>query len=115
MLSVVITINAYGEIMGEPKVYSRGLVLSPTETKAGFLEVVTQIARDAIEKSPHNPKNAHNHSKNSKNSKFEIDKLQIDLRSELHRYIDDRMHRHPLLEVILMEYTGKPTAVVLGA
>lgn len=114
MLSVVITINAYGEIMGEPKVYSRGLVLSPTETKAGFLEVVTQIARDAIEKSPHNPKNAHNHSKNSKNSKFEIDKLQIDLRSELHRYIDDRMHRHPLLEVILMEYTGKPTAVVLG-
>jgi hypothetical protein len=104
--------------MGEPKVYSRGLVLSPTETKAGFLEVVTQITREAIEKSPHNPQNIFISAKDKKAgkvAKLEIDKVQIDLGSELHRYIDDRMHRHPLLEVILMEYTGKAGALVIGA
>lgn len=110
MLAVVLTLNAYGETMGEIKVYSRGLVLSPSETKIGFLERVAEITNDAIEKSPHNPKNI----KSKNNAKMDIDKIKMDIKSEIHRFVDDKMHRHPLLELIVMEYTGKAAAQVIG-
>lgn len=115
LLTVVLTINAYGELMSEPKVYSRGLVLSPTETKIGFFEKVIEISKDALENSPHNPQNlAKLKSKNSNTIKLDIDKIQMDIKSEIHRFVDDRMHRHPLLEVIIMEYSGKANAIVVG-
>jgi mRNA degradation ribonuclease J1/J2 len=109
LLTVVMTINAYGEIMGEVKVYSRGLVLSPSETKEGFLDKVQELAAKAFEKSPHI-----SHDRNKPSPTIDLAKLQIDIKSELHRYVDDRMHRHPLLEVIIMEYTGKAAALVVG-
>ncbi|MCE2928516.1 MAG: ribonuclease J [Candidatus Caenarcaniphilales bacterium] len=118
LLTVVVTVNAYGELMCEPKVYSRGLVLSATETKIGFLDKINEITKEAIENSLHNPK--HLESKNkAKNktgatAKLDLEKLQLDVKSEIHRFVDDRMHRHPLLELIIMEYTGKAAAQVIG-
>ena len=46
--------------------------------------------------------------------KLDLEKLQLDVKSEIHRFVDDRMHRHPLLELIIMEYTGKAAAQVIG-
>lgn len=117
LLTVIATVNAYGEIMGEIKIYSRGLVLSPSETKAGFMGRVQEISKEAIEGSPHNPKNievSRREQTQGKMAKLEPEKLENDLRSEIHRFVDDKMHRHPLLEVILMEYTGKPSVQVVG-
>lgn len=110
LLAAVLTLNAYGEIMGEPKIYSRGLVLSPSESKIGFLDRVSEIVVDAVDKSPHNPKNM----KSKSNTKLDLDKMKIDIKSEIHKFVDDKMHRHPLLELIVMEYTGKAEAQVLG-
>lgn len=110
LLAAVLTLNAYGEIMGEPKVYSRGLVLSPSESKIGFLDRVSEIVIDAVDKSPHNPKNI----KSKSNARLDIDKMKTDIKSEIHRFVDDKMHRHPLLELIVMEYTGKAEAQVMG-
>jgi ribonuclease J len=112
LLSVVMTLNAYGELVAEPKVYARGLVLSPSESKIGFLDRVSEIVKDAVAKSPHSPKNIKS---KSSNAKLDIDKIKIDIKSEIHRFVDDKMHRHPLLELIVMEYTGKASALVLGA
>ncbi len=117
LLTVIATVNAYGEIMGDIKIYSRGLVLSPSETKAGFMDQVRETALLAIKNSPHNPKNvqlSRREQTQGKLAKLEVDKLESDLRSEIHRFVDDKMHRHPLLEVILMEYTGKPSVQVVG-
>lgn len=150
MLTVVLAINAYGEIMGEPKVYSRGIVLSPHEAaladlrdtqiskadleevresitdndaegsvssnreiniRAAFHHKIKEIAVNAVDKSPHNP---HGSATKKTGEKIAIDKIEMDVKSEIHRFVDDKMHRHPLLEVIVMEYSGKPTAVVLG-
>ncbi len=116
LLTIVLTVNAYGELMGEPKIYSRGLILSPNETKIGFFDKVVEIAKGALEASPHSPKNlAKLTRKTVTNPVLELDKIQLDIKSEIHRFVDDRMHRHPLLEVLLMEYTGKPSAMVVGA
>ncbi len=128
LVSVVMTINAYGEVLGEIKVYSRGIVLSPKEAtftdmklngknldanniKDAFHHKIKQIAAEALDRSPHNP---HGSAEKKKTEKLEIDKLEKDVKSEIHRFVDDKMHRHPLLELIIMEYTGKPVASVLG-
>lgn len=111
LLAIVVTVNAYGELMDDPKVYSRGLVLSPSETKSGFLDKISDITKEAINKSPHNPSN---NSIKNKPGKLDVNKLQQDIKSEIHRFVDDRMHRHPLLELIVMEYTGKPSVNVMG-
>lgn len=125
MLTIVMILNAYGEIMGDVKIYSRGIVLSPKEkalletieanskfnVKEAFHHKIIQIATEAVDKSPHNP---HGSAAKKIGEKLDIAKLEIDVKSEIHRFVDDKMHRHPLLEVIVMEYTGKPAASVLG-
>jgi ribonuclease J len=107
ILTIVMTINAYGEIMDTPKAFAKGIVLSPNEKKEQFLEKVIASAIKGLDQSNHRPK------ANSKN-KFNLEKIKTDIRSEIHELLDRKMNRHPLLEVILMEYTGKPSAVVLG-
>ncbi len=101
LLTIVATVNAHGELVGETKVYVRGLVLSPSETKNDFMGSLTKIVSEAVANSPHA-------------KPFDIEKLKIDIKSELHRFIDDKLHHHPLIELILMEYVGKPSASVLG-
>lgn len=127
MLTVVMVLNAYGEIMGEIKIYSRGIVLSNKEkalletmekakgninVKEAFHRRIEEIAKEAIDKSPHNP---HGSSSKKTTDKLEVSKIETDVKSEIHRFVDDKMHRHPLLEVIVMEYTGKAAASVVGA
>ncbi len=124
LLAIVITLNAYGEVMGDIKVYSRGIVLSPKEAtfanvknldtnniKEAFHTKIKQIATEAVDRSPHNP---HGSAANKQSKKLEADKIEMDVKSEIHRFVDDKMHRHPLLEVIVMEYTGKAMATVVG-
>jgi ribonuclease J len=110
-LMIVMTINAYGELMDNPKVYAKGIVLSPQETKDKFLEKVIASAKKGLETSSHKP----TINSKKKDQKLEPEKLKIDIRSEIHDLLDRKMNRHPLLEVILMEYTGKPVAEVLSA
>jgi ribonuclease J len=110
-LMIVMTINAYGELMDHPKVYAKGIVLSPQETKDKFLEKVIASAKRGLETSAHKP----NSNSKKKDQKLESEKIKIDIRSEIHDLLDRKMNRHPLLEVILMEYTGKPVAEVLSA
>ena len=127
MLTIVMILNAYGEIMGETKIYSRGIVLAAKEKalldtieanggklniKEAFHHKIVEIATEAVDKSPHNP---HGSAEKKMTEKLDLAKLEMDVKSEIHRFVDDKMHRHPLLEVIVMEYTGKPAASVLGA
>lgn len=110
-LMIVMTINAYGELMDKPKVYAKGIVLSPSESKEQFIKKVIETAKRGLETSNHKP----DPKAVKKNQKLEPEKIKTDIRSEIHDLLDRKMNRHPLLEVILMEYTGKPAAEVLGA
>lgn len=97
-LSIVATINSEGDLLGAPKVYSKGLVLSSSEARDDFLKKINTIAIDAIKNSNHK----------------EIEKLEVDVKSEIHKYVDDKLHRHPLLEVILMQGSSNPAPRVVG-
>jgi ribonuclease J len=99
LLVVVATIDAYGELMCEPKVYARGLMVPPDSNKDSFLSMVKDISVNAIKESPHHDN---------------IQKLEIDIKSEIHKYVDTKLHRHPLLEVIIMQNTGAPQPRVAG-
>ena len=110
-LTLVMTLNSYGELMDEPKVYARGIVLSPNETKDQFLAKVVETAKRGLETSNHLP----TEKSIKKGEKMSVDKIKTDIRSEIHDLLDRKMHRHPLLEVVLMQYTGKAAPEVLGA
>ena len=97
--------------MDEPKVYAKGIVLPPNQSKDEFLEKVIESSKRGLETSNHKP----DPKSKKKNQKLEPEKIKTDIRSEIHDLLDRKMNRHPLLEVILMEYTGKPAAEVLGA
>ncbi|MDA0772528.1 MAG: ribonuclease J [Cyanobacteria bacterium] len=127
MLTIVMVLNAYGDIMSDVKIYSRGIILSNKEkalietmqksksninVKEAFYQKIKEIAIEAVAKSPHNP---HGSADKKMTEKIEIAKIETDVKSEIHRFVDDKMHRHPLLEVMVMEYTGKAAANVVGA
>ena len=110
-LMIGMTINAYGELMDKPKVYAKGIVRSPNESKEQFIRKVIESAQRGLETSNHKP----DQKSSKKDQKLEPEKIKTDIRSEIHDLLDRKMNRHPLLEVILMEYTGKAAAEVLGA
>lgn len=115
-LMIVMTINAYGELMDTPKVYSKGIVLSPNESKDQFIKKVIETAKRGLETSNHKPDPSASKIKTrNQEQKLDPEKIKIDIRSEIHNLLDRKMHKHPLLEVILLEYAGKPVAEVLGA
>jgi ribonuclease J len=99
LLTVLVTLNSYAELVSEPIVYSRGMILAPKQDKASFLKKISQITEEAIKNSNH---------------KNDLSKLELDVKSEIHKFVDTEMHKHPLLELILMEYSGSPRAKVLG-
>lgn len=99
LLTVVVTVNSYGDLVSNPIVYSRGIVLAPGDDKGNFLKKISNIISESIEKSNH---------------KNNLSKLELDIKSEIHKFVDSGMHLHPLLEVIVMEYTGSPKAKVIG-
>lgn len=99
MLYVIATVNGYGELQGELKVYAKGIAMSSAKEKDKLLATVKDIAEETIRTSAH---------------KEDVDKLEADVRSEIHRLVDDKMHRHPLLEVIVMASTSQPEPRVVG-
>ncbi len=99
MICVVATVNAYAEVQGEIKVHAKGISMSTAKERDELLNNIEGIAAKAIIDSKH---------------KEDVLKLEADVRSELHRYIDDQMHRHPLLEVILMQVSSTPEPRIVG-
>ncbi len=99
IICVVATVNAYGEIQSDLKLYSKGLSLSSNKEKDELLANIETIVLKTIQESKH---------------KEDVLKLEADVRSEVHRYVDDQMHRHPLLEVIFMQSSSSPEPRVLG-
>jgi len=99
MICIVATVNAYAEVQGGIKVFAKGLALSTAKERDELLANIEKITARAIAESKH---------------KDDVLKLEADVRSEIHRYVDDQMHRHPLLEVVLMQSSSTPEPRVVG-
>ncbi len=99
LLSIVTTVNTQGEVLGEPIVYTRGLMLGSNKIKSDFMNKIKKTVVQSITESIH---------------KNDIERLEMDVKSEIHKLVDDKMHRHPMMEIIVMEGKGSPSPKVMG-
>lgn len=99
LLSIVATVNSESELLADPKVYSKGLIMESGDARNEFLKRVIEITREAIADSNH---------------KNDVLKLETDVKSEIHKYVDDKLHKHPLLEVVIMQSAPTASARVVG-
>ena len=99
LLSVIATVNSRGDLLSEPTVYSRGLVMANKDLLNNFVSLIKEATIKSISESTHHGN---------------IDLLQVDVRSEVHKLVDDKLHRHPLMEIMVLEGTGSAAPRVMG-